>query len=114
MNDKEFEKWQEEHRIKSIKQARLYQLLSVALSFVGMICTMFVGKYIQIFSLMVAGGVWGTLIYHSQAEQPKNISNIITGSVIAILLIHIIYTGIKYPSDCYTDWDGRSNPTVCD
>lgn len=44
----------------------------------------------------------------------ESISIAIAAGIVVLSIGIGIVIGIDHSSRCYTDWDGRSNPTVCD
>lgn len=96
------------------KRARFYQACGLIASFAGLLSAIFVGSYIKLFSVTIGVGVLISVIYQNECNYSKKKAQLTQGITIAIFIISALYFGIKYPSDCYIDWEGRSNPTVCD
>lgn len=63
---------------------------------------------IVILGAMAMAGLFLNKVWGTKAAIGGVIATFVAGALIASSL------GVEFGSDCYTDWDGRSNSTVCD
>jgi hypothetical protein len=73
-----------------------------------------VAGFFSLMFIIVKAEEWGYSINRKRGPQIGWVIVLAWGTSCAILMAYGGHTGAGSGLDCYTDWDGRTNPIVCD
>jgi hypothetical protein len=115
MDDEALERWQREHRQREVFKTKLIQVLVT----VGAVISLLLGYVTkeEWFAVPTTLCLVGSLFaFQARTYMPTDeLWKRYQKFMAYILALVLIVSLFVFPSDpdCYVDWDGRSNPTVC-